>query len=92
MDPHTGGYTSSASPTDEYLYFDPRSRNAQKPTRGQTFNESIVFMIGGGNYVEYGNLLDWTNRQITQGKEKRIIYGATEIVTPSAFIKELSKS
>lgn len=26
------------------------------------FSEGIVFVVGGGGYVEYGNLMDWANR------------------------------
>lgn len=26
------------------------------------FNEAVVFVVGGGGYVEYGNLMDWANR------------------------------
>ena len=93
MDPQASqSYTSSTSLTDDYLYFDPRTRNAQKPARGQSFGEAVVFMVGGGNYVEYGNLLDWCDRQKAAGRDKRVIYGASEIVSPTAFVSELSRS
>lgn len=26
------------------------------------FSEGVVFVVGGGGYVEYGNLMDWANR------------------------------
>lgn len=93
MNPESaGGYTSQTNMTDEYLYFDPRTRNAQKPARPTSFNEAVVFMVGGGNYVEYGNLLDWVDRQKTAGREKRVVYGASEIVSPTQFIDELGRS
>lgn len=82
----------SSTAEDNYLYFDPRTRNAQKPVRGQNFSEAIVFMIGGGNYVEYGNLLDWSERQKLAGKDKRIIYGASQILSPTQFVAQLSRS
>lgn len=93
MNPESSqGYTSQTSMTDDYLYFDPRMRNAQKPARPASFNEAIVFMVGGGNYVEYGNLLDWSDRQKAAGRDKRIVYGASEILSPSQFVEELSRS
>lgn len=41
------------------------------------FREAIVFMIGGGNYMEYKSLQELTQRQDTV---KNVIYGATEIL------------
>ncbi|ODV97950.1 hypothetical protein PACTADRAFT_47779 [Pachysolen tannophilus NRRL Y-2460] len=49
--------------TDDYLYFDPkhtRGVGSQKPKR-QSYNEAIVFVVGGGNYLEYSNLQEWVN-------------------------------
>ncbi|KAI9359511.1 Sec1-like protein [Pilaira anomala] len=47
--------TSKAS---DYLYFDPKvSKNSRSPRQHKvTFQEAIVFVVGGGNYVEYQNL------------------------------------
>ncbi|KAI9494686.1 Sec1-like protein [Zychaea mexicana] len=46
------------SKADDYLYFDPKmSRNSRSPRQHKTaFQEAIVFVVGGGNYVEYQNL------------------------------------
>ncbi|CCG83257.1 putative Golgi transport protein Sly1 [Taphrina deformans PYCC 5710] len=93
MNPESSqSYTSQTSLTEDYLYFDPRAKNAQKPVRPPSFNEAVVFMVGGGNYVEYGNLLDWVERQKVAGRTKRIVYGASEIVSPTQFVEELSRS
>lgn len=88
----TQGYTSQVNMTEDYLYFDPRTRNAQKPQRPVNFSEAIVFMVGGGNYVEYGNLLDWVERQKAAGRDKKIVYGASEILSPTQFVEELSRT
>ncbi|KAG5513411.1 hypothetical protein PMAC_001475 [Pneumocystis sp. 'macacae'] len=86
MDPTS----SSTSKTEDYLYFDPQNHDIQQnPVHRQQFNEAIVFMVGGGNYVEYGNLLDFAARH--SGTKKRIIYGSSEILSPNAFLKELSR-
>uniref|UniRef100_M4E6S9 SEC1 family transport protein SLY1 n=1 Tax=Brassica campestris TaxID=3711 RepID=M4E6S9_BRACM len=74
---------------DSYLLLDPR---APKPSSGGgshvkgPFREAMVFMIGGGNYVEYGSLQELTQRQLTV---KNVIYGATEILTGSELVEQL---
>ncbi|KAG4304443.1 hypothetical protein PORY_002153 [Pneumocystis oryctolagi] len=85
MDP-----VSSNSKTEDYLYFDPQNRDIQQNSiRRQQFNEAIVFMVGGGSYFEYGNLLSFASRNL--GAKKRIIYGSSEILSPEAFLDELSR-
>ena len=46
---------------DEFLYLDPKvSRGAKgKKGKGEGFAEATVFVIGGGNYLEYHNLMDY---------------------------------
>ena len=55
----------SAPETDDYRYFDPKLLRATDPntiTRSKSpFNEAIVFVVGGGNYIEYQNLVDYVN-------------------------------
>lgn len=74
---------------DSYLVFDPR---APKSSSGSSsshlkgpFKEAIVFMIGGGNYVEYGSLQDLARQQPV----KHVIYGTTEILTGGEFVEQL---
>jgi len=69
MDPSSAS-TQALQDTDEYLLFDPRSggRSAARPAaasqgRGrQNFNEAVVFVVGGGSLVEYGNMSEWASR------------------------------
>lgn len=51
--------TSKAS---DYLYFDPKvGKNSRSPRQHKVaFQEAIVFVVGGGNYVEYQNLQELT--------------------------------
>jgi len=54
------------------------------------FSDSVVFVVGGAGYVEYGNLEEWAGRT-----EKRVTYGGTEILDPGGFVGilgELGKS
>lgn len=77
---------------DSYVIFDPR---APKSSSGMSsnhlkgpFKEAIVFMIGGGNYVEYGSLQELANRS---QQVKHVIYGTTEILTGGEFIEQLAQ-
>ncbi|KAH8556036.1 Sec1-like protein [Umbelopsis sp. PMI_123] len=49
--------TNEASEVDDYLQFDPKLNKNAKPSRHKVaYQEAIVFVIGGGNYIEYQNL------------------------------------
>jgi sec1 family domain-containing protein 1 len=85
----------SLQETDEYLFFDPRAPknvglgySGTNPSNVQSgrakrmaFAESIVFIVGGAGYVEYGNLEEWAGRT-----GKKVTYGGTEILDPSGFV------
>lgn len=81
--------------TDGFLIFDPRAASASGGghlPKGP-FKEAIVFMIGGGNYVEYGSLQDLAHRRHQQQQQqpvKHIIYGTTEMLTGGEFVEQLS--
>ncbi|KAG1671430.1 Sec1 family domain-containing protein 1 [Nymphon striatum] len=49
--------------TDDYRYFDPkllRATDSSSVQRNRSpFQEAIVFVVGGGNYIEYQNLVDY---------------------------------
>ena len=64
--------------TSDYLYFDPRilkfSPTTALPKGRMPFEEAIVFMVGGGNYVEYQNLQDFCARAGLP--RRRITYGS----------------
>ncbi|KAI8816681.1 Sec1-like protein [Fimicolochytrium jonesii] len=54
-----------AQEIDDYLYLDPKlprgSATIGKAQRGRTpFTEAIVFVVGGGNYLEAQNLAEYT--------------------------------
>lgn len=73
---------------DSYLLFDPRAPKSSSGShlRGP-FKEAIVFMIGGGNYVEHASLQELVSRQ---QPAKHIIYGTTEILTGAEFVEQLA--
>lgn len=74
---------------DNYLLFDPRaSRSGSGGQFKGPFREAIVFMIGGGNYIEYRGLMELAERS---QPSKHVIYGATEIVNGVEFIEQLTE-
>uniref|UniRef100_A0A914CA46 Uncharacterized protein n=1 Tax=Acrobeloides nanus TaxID=290746 RepID=A0A914CA46_9BILA len=89
-----GSVTMSGSgpDPDEFLYFDPKlmhasTKDLMKARTGQLAMDVIVFVVGGGNYVEYQNIHEY-------GKTKglhRITYGCTEVVTPKQFTDQLTR-
>ena len=52
------------------------------------FKEAIVFMIGGGSYLEAQSLSVWGSR--TQ-PPTNVIYGATDMLTGPAFAAQLAE-
>ena len=57
--------------------------------------------VGGGNYVEYQNLVElaevgWTCARLhslsqRSGGKKTIVYGTTELLTASSFLQQLGR-
>ncbi|CAI2348293.1 unnamed protein product [Caenorhabditis sp. 36 PRJEB53466] len=87
------GGSSQAPDVDEtFCFFDPKLMH--QPTketiimaRQQPAQDLILFVVGGGNYVEYQNLVDY-------GKRKnlvRVTYGCTELVNPTQFCDQLTR-
>ncbi|KRX91234.1 Sec1 family domain-containing protein 1, partial [Trichinella pseudospiralis] len=78
---------------DGYLQFDPKlykttvayAPHGQQQKSKTSFNDTIVFMIGGGTYAEYQNLVEYR-------KSRRIIYGCTELVNGCQFLSQLDYS
>lgn len=88
MDPINASQ-QSVQLTDEYVYLDPKSRGGHsKPPKRQSSQESLVFVVGGGNYLEYQNLQEWANDP--NKAHRKVIYGSTEITSASEFLEECS--
>ncbi|XP_011313950.1 protein sly1 homolog [Fopius arisanus] len=80
------------SHTDDYYYLDPKQLKQveQVPKNRTTFQDVIVFVVGGGNYIEYQNLVDYVRQKTGGGANKRVIYGSTTLVNARQFLKQLS--
>ncbi len=48
---------------DEFSYYDPKILRGGDniPRAKNPFQEAVVFMVGGGNYIEYQNLMDFAS-------------------------------
>lgn len=51
----------STPETEEYLYLDPKLLKGGDvaPKQRAPFHDAVVFVVGGGNYIEYQNLVDF---------------------------------
>ncbi|CAE6432602.1 unnamed protein product [Rhizoctonia solani] len=93
MDPAVAS-NQALQDTDDYLFLDPRAPRQQAgKAKRMGHAEAIVFVVGGGGYVEYTNLQEWAGRQASNTvgvPGKRVIYGSTEVENPEGFMKVLS--
>lgn len=83
----------SSSTSDDFRHFDPKQlRNSDGFKSKHTFSEVIVFIVGGGNYIEYQNLLEYVkNKTVSPGMPQlRIVYGSTVINNAPEFLEQLS--
>ncbi|KAF8065561.1 SLY1 [Scenedesmus sp. PABB004] len=52
------------------------------------FREALVFMIGGGNYLERENLAAWASRS---QPPRQVLYGATDLLSGEEFLRQLEE-
>ncbi|TRY79462.1 hypothetical protein TCAL_06784, partial [Tigriopus californicus] len=90
---------------DDFRYFDPKILRPTDniPRAKNPFQEAIVFMVGGGNYIEYQNLMDYTQQaksgvnlssvgqQSMSSHGKRIIYGCSTLVNAKQMMQQLAE-
>lgn len=79
--------------TSDYVYFDPKQLK-QTTRSAQAFNEGIVFVVGGGNYHEYNNIIDVLCKKHTTGaqtvtKQKKVIYGTSCLLNGEEFLQQV---
>ncbi|QPG73193.1 hypothetical protein FOA43_000500 [Brettanomyces nanus] len=84
--------------TDDYLYFDPNATRGthSRPPKRYSYNEAMVFVVGGGNYLEYSNLQDWCNSLNNSlgaagSRQKLVTYGSTHICSVNEFLDECAE-
>ncbi|CAD0199893.1 unnamed protein product [Chrysodeixis includens] len=79
----------------ELVWLDPRAARTDAAARARAAKhppptDAVVFIVGGGNYIEYHNLIDFAKQQATSGTPRKIIYGATTLPNASQFLTQLS--
>ena len=81
----------SAEIDSQYLYYDPKIGLNPIPPSGARFRgpfqKCILFIVGGGCYNEYHNLCQYAVQ-----RKREIVYGATEILSPTEFLKQMRES
>lgn len=76
---------------EEYHYLDPKQlKLTDIPRNRSPFQDAFVFIVGGGNYIEYQNLVDYAKQKTASGSTKRIVYGSTTLNNAKQFLKQLS--
>lgn len=86
LDPQASAGGAISKLAEDFLYFDPReSRGAlsRPPPKRTVYDQTIVFMVGGGNYYEYAN--------VSAKLGSKVIYGATDMPSPHAFIQQCAQ-
>jgi hypothetical protein len=99
LDPSSAS-SQALQETEQWLTLDVQARRGARQTATSNSSSSyasaasagkrdaIIFVVGGGSYVEFANLVEWNART---GGTKRLIYGSTEIIQPSAFVGALAR-
>jgi hypothetical protein len=83
--------------TDAYALFDPKGAKggaaaaaAADGGKGRApVKDAIVFMIGGGNYLEYQSLMEMSARN--PAAPKSVVYGSTDILSGHEFVEQLTE-
>lgn len=77
---------------DDYLYLDPKLMKGSEvmPRNRAPFQDAVVFIVGGGNYIEYQNLVDYVRQKQSSNATKRILYGSTTLINAEQFVKQLT--
>ncbi|KAI8869970.1 Sec1-like protein [Ramicandelaber brevisporus] len=95
-----GSSTASAAQetAERFAWFDPKQTQRRGPGASgpvdvaamyarHVFQDAIVFVVGGGNYIEHLNLEEYAQRS---NPPKNIVYGSTEILNAKSFLEQLS--
>lgn len=82
--------SQSTSAIDDFVLLDPKAQAGKAgadAARGP-FREAIVFVVGGGNYLERERLAHWAK---SCAPPRNVIYGATELLTGAEFVAQLGQ-
>jgi hypothetical protein len=84
----------SCTEDDTFCALDPRIKQGDIPDcKGQRYTDVIVFVMGGGCYLEYFNLQDLLKLKTSSSGStlRNIIYGSTELISGDNFLEQIQK-
>ena len=84
----------SMQDVDDFRYFDPkllRSDSSAVPRNKSPFQEAYVFLVGGGNYIEYQNLVDYAKNKSNAGAPRKVVYGCSDLTSATQFLRQLER-
>ena len=89
MDGDQPGKGSTGGAADSFVTIDPMLQASKSTAEAQlgAVQEAIVFIVGGGNYLERERLVQWGN---SCTPKRGIIYGSTELLTGKQFCEQLA--
>lgn len=73
---------------EQMLYADPRAQLSSQPKVTTQYKDAVVFVVGGGNYMEYQNLQGVV---ATAESGRTVTYGSTELCSPDSFVRQLAR-
>jgi hypothetical protein len=75
----------------QFIQLDPKAgkKMSNQVRSNQPIKEAIVFVLGGGSFCEYENVQDFQRKHSATGLQS-CIYGATEMLAPEQFLKQLA--
>jgi len=84
---------------DSYRYLDPKilrnNDSSQTPRTKTPFSDALVFVVGGGNYIEHQNLQEYVkSRNVSLGvgvPPRRVVYGCTQLTNAHQFLAQLAR-
>ena len=90
------------SEDESFIYLDPKlgggkgakakaAASVSPPAGRVPYTEAVVFMLGGGCYAEYQNLLEAAAAKTAAGTSRSVIYGSTEMFNAEGFLTQLAK-
>lgn len=84
----------SCQENDTFCTLDPRrlGQSGSNPEQQPRYSEVIVFVVGGGCYSEYFNLMEMVKLKLqTPGGLKNIYYGSSELMSGTGFMSQLER-
>ncbi|CAN8065302.1 unnamed protein product, partial [Agarophyton chilense] len=74
----------------DFMTAEGRRPSSRHNSHRMVFSDAIVFVVGGGNYVEYDNCIEAVGAASNTTTPRNVLYGTTEILTAEDYLQQLS--